>query len=228
MQVAALCDDFIAGPVSVADTTELRWFIDGPLPPDVKSWFTPAHSTPMTEKRCDIYRLDPRSDIGLKLRHRETLELKTRQLVGEQLTLGSGLTGRLEAWRKWSPADSLINGGDLATTVDVHKMVIKRRFSLDGDEINLSKNAWTMPAAGCDVEIAAVTVGVTEAWTYAFAAYGPTSTRRDALLASWQTLTADTPCPERLAGFKGQSSGYPEWLTLLTSPAVEATVATAR
>jgi len=112
--------------------------------------------------------------------------------------------------------------------VDLYKSVIKRRFSLDGDEINLSNNAWTTPAAGCDVEITAVTVGITEAWTYAFAAYGPTPTRRDALSAAWQTLTADTPCPGRLAAFKGQSSGYPEWLTLVTSPRVQATVATAR
>jgi len=74
-----------------------------------------------------------------------------------------------------------------------------------------------MSASGCDVEIAAVTVGDLDAWTYAFAAYGATSTRRDALVTSWEALTADTPCPERLAGFESQSSGYPEWLALQTS-----------
>ena len=201
--------------LSVLDTTELRWFVPGPIPADIRSWFT--GSTGVPEQRCDTYLLDGRGDIGVKRRSRETLELKVRQSLDGRIELGEGLAGSLEAWRKWSPAEGLVEDGADGRWVDVHKSVVKRRFSIDGTEIAFSSDS-QVTGAGCDVEVAAVTVGAVEGWTFAFAAFGPPTTRQDALLASWQGLVAATPCPEPFGPRTGRAVGYPKWLALTISP----------
>jgi hypothetical protein len=201
--------------LSVIDTTELRWFVPGPLPTDILSWFT--GSTGIPEERCDTYLLDEHGGIGVKRRFRETLELKLRQSLDGRIELGEGLAGSLETWRKWSPAEGLVEDGTDQRWVDVHKSIVKRRFSIDGTEIAFSSDPQAT-GAGCDVEVAAVTVGAVEGWTFAFAAFGPPATRRDALLASWQRLVAATPCPEPFGPRTGRAMGYPKWLALTVSP----------
>lgn len=74
-----------------------------------------------------------------------------------------------------------------------------------------------MTGAGCDVEVAGVTVGALQGWTFAFAAFGPPATRRDALRASWQSLVAATPCPEPFGPRSGEAMGYPNRLVLSVS-----------
>ena len=205
-----------ADAVSVVDTTELRWFVPGPLRPDVRGWFT--GSTGVPEERWDTYLLDGRVDIGVKRRFRETLELKVRQSLDSRVEFGEGLAGLLEVWRKWSPAEGLVEDNADGWWVDVHKSVVKRGFRMDGTEVAFSSDPHAI-GAGCDVEVAGVTVGGVEAWTFAFAAFGPPETRRDALLASWQTLVAGNSCPEPFGPRTGRAMGYPEWLTLTVSPA---------
>ncbi len=205
------------GGISVVDTTELRWFFEGRLPSDVKSWFTRAGTTGAIEERCDRYRLDDRREMGVKRRFRQTLELKVRRSVGEKLVLDSGLAGRLEVWRKWSPAEDLVESDPQAPWVDVHKIVIKRRFSVNGDEIIISESSRAMAGTGCDVEVTAVTVGHIEAWTFAFAAFGSGRSRQSAVVASWQALVADIQCPEQFGLSLGEAGGYPQWLSHLSS-----------
>jgi hypothetical protein len=201
--------------LSVLDTTELRWFVPGTLPPEIYGWFT--GSTGTAEQRCDTYLLDGRCDIGVKRRFRETLELKVRQSLDGRIQVGEGLAGSLEVWRKWSPAEDLVDDTSDGQWIDVCKSIVKRRFAMDGNEIAFSSGAQGT-GAGCDVEIAAVTVGVVQAWTFAFAAFGPGATRRDALLASWRGLVAATPCPKSFRCRTGRAMGYPEWLALTVSP----------
>ena len=196
---------------SVLDTTELRWFVPGALPSHVSSWFNASNRSP--NERCDTYLLEGSSDVGVKRRFRETLELKVRASLDEHIELGSGLVGSLEAWRKWSPAEDLVEIGSDGQWTDVCKSIVKRRFAIDGTERALSPGVQPT-GAGCDIEIAAVTVGDTEWWTFAFAAFGPVETRREALIASWQALTADAECPELFAPQTARAMGYPEWLTL--------------
>ncbi len=201
--------------LSVLDTTELRWFVPGPLPAHIRSWFT--GSTGVAIERCDTYLLDGQVDIGVKRRFRETLELKVRRSLDGWIELGDGLAGSLEVWRKWSPADGLVEDGTEGRWVDVHKSIVKRRFSIDGTEIAFSSDP-QVTGAGCDVEVAAVTVGVVQGWTFAFAAFGSPATRRDALLASWQGLVAATRCPVPFGPRTRRAMGYPEWLALTISP----------
>ena len=144
------------------------------------------------------------------------MELKVRQSVDGRIELGESLAGSLEVWRKWSPADGLLEDATDGWWVDVHESVVKRRFSMDGTEIAFSSDPHTT-GAGCDIEVAGVTVGAVRAWTFAFGAFGPHATRRDALLASWQALVAATPCPEPFAPRTGRAMGYPEWLALTVS-----------
>ena len=141
----------------------------GSLPPDVRGWFTSSIAVP--EERCDTYLLVGRGDVGVKRRFRETLELKVRQSLDGRVELGEGLGGSLEEWRRWSPAEGLVDEGTDGRWVDVDKSIVKRRFCLDGTEIAFSPDPH--PAgAGCDVEVAGVTVGTVQAWTFAFAAVG--------------------------------------------------------
>jgi hypothetical protein len=204
-----------ADALSVLDTTELRWFVPGPLPLDIGRWFT--GSTGVPEERCDTYLLDGRVDIGVKRRFRETLELKIRQSLDGPIELVEGLAGSLEAWRRWSPAEGFVEDDSDARWVDVHKSVVKRRFSIDGTEIAFSSGL-PVTGAGCDVEVAGVNVSAVQGWTFAFAAFGPPAIRRDALRASWQSLVAAGPCPEPFGPRTGRAMGYPEWLVLSVSP----------
>ena len=201
--------------LSVLDTIELRWFVPGPIPSDIDAWF--SGSTEVCEQRCDTYLLDGRDDVGIKRRSREMLEVKVRQSLDGWIQLGEGLAGQLEAWRKWSPVEGLVDDGSDRRWVDVCKSIGKRRFAVDGTEIALSSDA-QVAGAGCDVEIAEVTVGAMQGWTFAFEAFGPLATRRDALLASWQGLTAATPCPESFGPRSSRAMGYPEWLARTLVP----------
>lgn len=198
--------------VATLDTTEVRWFFNGAMPPDVGEWFT--RPSGVAEERCDTYLLDGRADVGVKRRHGETLELKVRQSLADRIELRRGLVGELEIWRKWSPAEGLVVVGEHADDSqwrDVHKSVVKRRFSASGTEIDFSREP-QLTGAGCDVEIAEVTVGTVRWWTFAFAAFGPEATRRDALLASWQALSTGAPDSNRLGSSDARAMGYPEWL----------------
>lgn len=192
---------------SVLDTTELRWFAAGPLPVGVRDWFFASSAT--IEERWDYYLLDQVADVGVKVRGGRMLELKVRQDVGAWADLGRGLTGRPEEWRKWTPTDGIVALPARGQCVGVHKVVTKRRFSVGGAEL---ATAGPARSAGCDVEVARVVAGSAEAWTFAFAAFGPREHRCAAVLASWQTVATAAPTPPELAGELGAAMGYPQWL----------------
>ena len=91
-------------------TLELRWFLEGPIPPDVETWF--ARKDPRDEgKRTDTYLLNDRkggpyrekdlSEVGVKLREKK-LQFKWRVSREAFSGLDGRVTGVAEGWKKWS------------------------------------------------------------------------------------------------------------------------------
>ena len=198
--------------VSVDLTTEVRWFFDGPLPADVRSWFMPK-GIGLLERRCDKYLLDGRLDAGVKQRSRRTLELKIRTGLSESASVADDVHGRIETWRRWSPADRLLSLADDTVWVDIDKMIVKRRFGTDGQEKLLSESTRAMTGEGCDAEIVALSANGREAWTLAFAAFGPPGTHRNSLRTAWRSLRLRQAPPDRLRLGIDRSYGYPEWIS---------------
>jgi hypothetical protein len=189
------------------EATELRWFADGRLPGSVRTWF--AGPPAAAEERCDRYLLDGAADIGIKVRGGRTLELKARRGVGARIELAGGPGGCLEEWAKWSPADDLVEVPGHARWISVRKAIAKRRFAVSGEELPVTVGT---PGGGCDVQVTSLSVGPMQAWTFAFAASGPRSTRDASLRASWRALTASVPVPGELLQGLRWSMGYPQWL----------------
>lgn len=204
--------DTSPGAITIVDTTELRWFADGPLPLAVVSWFAGPGSMAVIEKRVDTYRIDGREDAGLKRRFRRTLELKVRLDIGEVFSLEPDLGAPIEEWRRWSPADDEVELSGPDTWIDVHKVVYKRRFVGNGTEVAWASRLPTAPSGGCDAEVTSVRVGDTAAWTLALAAFGPADRRRGALREAWEAIGRADERPDDLVPALRVASGYPEWL----------------
>lgn len=198
--------------ITIVDTTEMRWFADGPLPLTVVNWFAGPGSMAVIEKRVDTYRIDGRDDAGLKRRFRRTLELKVRLDIAEVFPLEPELAAPLEEWRRWSPADDEVELHEPETWIDVHKVVYKRRFVGTGTEVAWASRLPTAPDGGCDVEVTSVRVGDVAAWTLALAAFGPAERRRAALGVAWRAIGRADERPDDLVPALREASGYPEWL----------------
>ena len=197
------------GSVAVSDTTEIRWFATGTPPQSLLRWFTRSETTGVVEERCDTYRVDGHPDIGVKWRHRTTLELKVRRSVGHSLELTHGLVGCTESWRKWSPADGLVaadRAGD--HHVDVHKEVVRRFFAP-------SEEAGSPEVGGCHAEITTIRVAELDMWSVALAAFGTTESSRESIVAAWDALNQQDPVPSSLAESLEVCAGYPAWLSLI-------------
>ncbi len=205
----------LAGDVSVDLTSEVRWFFDGALPASVLTWFA-GPGTGLVADRCDTYRLDRQIDTGVKRRFRTTLELKLRLDRPKPLVIGN-LDGRLERWKRWSPADDRVRLDDATVWVDVDKTIIKRRFDGEGREVVLSEANRAMTGEGCDVEIAAISVNSLQAWTFALAAFGEPGRHEAFLACAWAALAADRPRNDEFELDRRHSCGYPEWLARLAA-----------
>jgi hypothetical protein len=196
------------------ETTELRWFEAGAVPPAVSTWFTRGGGRGMLEERTDLYRIDGRVDVGVKLRARSILEVKIRQSSTAMELPAAGVAvgprGVLEVWRKRRPDDAGLSDGPEAWVV-VSKMILKRRFSIAGDELPVSGSDDPPDRAFCDVEIVDIDAASGRSWSFAFAAQGPPSGRRASLAAAWRALVSVPPPGEWLLG-SAMSFGYPEWL----------------
>ncbi len=201
------------GTVPILDTSELRWFAPGPLPPGVIAWFTCDGTIGTIEERTDVYQFHRLHDIGVKRRARDILEVKVRRSIGDDLSVAVGLTAPFEEWRKWSPfkGDPMTPSPDVPW-IDVHKEVITRTFLLPHHEVVGPASHVGDSLSGCDVEIAAVNVGGLESWTLAFEAFGPKSNRRRSVASSWTNLVAESGGYEQLGSHFQLAAGYPEWL----------------
>ncbi len=204
-------DPDIRVDVAIDLTTEVRWFFDGPLPTDVRTWFDGV-GLGLEESRCDRYRLDGETHIGLKQRAGTILELKLRQGPPGRIKVGRDLDGQLETWRRWSPADRLTYLTEHTIWVDIFKHITKRRFLPDGTEAPLSRENRAMTGVGCDAEVAALEIEGEPHWTFAFAAFGPVDSHERSLETAWASLASGRPRPKGLRLDFTRSCGYPSWM----------------
>lgn len=200
--------------VMVDVTTEVRWFLNGDLPPEVERWFTSTDIECLIEDRCDTYQLGGRPDVGVKRRFQDKLELKVRFDGPHEVALGGGFVGQLERWKRWSPADDQAVADDGGMWLDADKSIIKARFDADGMRVPLNERSRDMTGSGCDLEIATVELGGWRYWTLAFAAFGPSDHHVDYITEAWRIQLADAPWPLLAPLTTETSFGYPEWLML--------------
>ena len=195
----------------VTDTSELRWFARGRLPVDLLAWFGQDGELGVGEERCDSYRFDGRDDVGVKHRGHGVLELKVRRSVDDSAP-DLGLAGgrRLELWRRWSPADGLVEPEPADRWVHVAKTIVRRRFLDDGLEVPALPVA---PAGGfCDVELVALEVEGSPWWSLGLSVYGFCDAQPDLMRLAWNAVADGRPHPKPLDSALGVPQGYPAWL----------------
>ena len=211
------------------DTSELRWFGSGPLPPEVEDWFTGANFVGTREHRRDLYQLTGLTDVGVKRRSGRTVEAKIRMAVGPRMAIGHGLEATFDQWRKWRPSEGdAIWPTRQARWVAVDKTVLTRTIADtdsgyagdDGgasDSGNAGDDGAAAMVAGCDVELAAITIGGLEAWTFGLEAFGPQAQRGRAAISAWEQVVAEVGEPRDLGSRFDLADGYPAWLQLVTT-----------
>ena len=214
------------------DTCELRWFASGPLPPEVEDWFTGADFVGTREHRRDLYQLTGLSDVGVKRRSGRTVEAKIRMAVGPRMAIGDGLEATFDRWRKWRPSQGdAIWPTRQARWVPVDKTVLTRTFAdtasghagnggTSTDSGHGGDDVAAAMVAGCDVELAAITIGGLEAWTFGLEAFGPQAQRGRAAITAWEQVVAEVGRPRDLGSRFDLADGYPAWLQLVTTQGV--------
>lgn len=207
---------------TVFDTCEVRWFAEGSLPRALVSWFTAGGQFGVAEQRTDLYQMRGGTMMGVKRRSGLDLEVKVLQKTGAGLTLPGGLTGAWEAWRKSHPGNGTTFTSGAMPWVAVAKSIVTRSFVLPGNGRVASVEDPDRRLPGCDVELADVSVGGTQAWTYAFEAFGPAEHRLAALRIAAEAVARSTPYPPAFVEGLECNASYPAWLSTLRSVGAEA------
>ena len=202
-------------------TVEVRWFYQGPIPPEVLAWFQRGGQGPEEPScRVDYYlRLADRDSLGIKLREGR-LEVKQRCRQYGVVRFHERVVGRVEHWRKWSFALARADGGlaGLAVPapawVEVRKERRLRTYRLTGDGEVVAVRAEDCPVQGCDWELTAVRAGDEAWWSVCFEAFGGGPALRETLvLVARHVLDGGVP-----RGFDvGHSYGYAGWLGMVRS-----------
>jgi len=206
---------------------ELRWFVQGVLRDDLNRWFETstlvAHAAgefkPSIDERHDTYlRLPHRTDLGIKLRKDERIEIKERLRDNGIQALSPEVEGRIEQWVKWSfllnpeeanlPDTSPLEDG----WIDVQKTRRSRKLAVHSAnlvvEIEPKSKAKGVPE-GCNLELTTLSAR-NQIWhTLGFEAFGSMRTveRNLALVVSEVLLHSRFPPMKARDSF-----GYPEWL----------------
>lgn len=185
-------------------TKEVRWFFDGPLPLDVKMWFTAFSTRGERESRTDVYdRMEAGRGVGVKRRNGASVDAKHRVAHTDAVELRAGVSGRVEEWEKTSRS-GLVVGRD---QVVVSKEITTRLFDLGSSGLDVP--------TGCEAELASLRVGSLRAWSLCFETYGDPDHRDEALLCGIVGLFGEGSLPDVLRLEQGSSFGYPEWISRL-------------
>jgi hypothetical protein len=207
----------------------------------VGGWFDPSDSARIEAERTDEYLLLPGcTTTGVKLRE-ERLEIKAQVHPSEAVAYGETLSGRRDAWVKWSrpvgDAGALRNvrAADDDLWIYVAKARRLRLLSLDCDTPTEPAEATARVTNGCQFELSTVRAAAGRLdeppsaadwssarawWSLSLEAFAPwsgdgTAPLFDNLEAGAQHLFGSLP-PVELA--LPASYSYPAWLQRFTRP----------
>jgi hypothetical protein len=207
---------------------ELRWFIQGGLTEDLNGWFDTSalvsHAEekfkPSIEERQDTYlSLVHRTELGIKLRKGERIEIKERLHDRGIQAFSAEVQGRVEQWVKWSfmlgaedrnpPNISL----PVDAWTDVQKKRKSRKFAVYPAnyvvEVEPNGNPENVPE-GCNLEVTELLVR-NQVWhSLGFEAFGSIGTVEGNLLLVVKEVLLHSRFPAMKAG---DSFGYPVWLS---------------
>jgi hypothetical protein len=214
--------------IEIINTAEVRWFFPGdspgegrvPSPPsEVKEWFRQGSDLFWPPRgRTDSYLLLPGCETTSVKRREGRFEVKAMRGGSEAVRYGTGISGRSEAWIKWSYGNGAVQGfiEALAQEPEGWLEVIKwrwlRKFSLDQTmpvEVNLADR----PMQGCNIELTAVKADDHDWWTFGLEGFGPANDVRENLRIVATHFFAKTKPPLSLNATN--SCAYPVWLNAM-------------
>lgn len=191
----------------VVVTREVRWFFEGRIPRWFTGWFDSLPGPLFQEARSDVYDLEAaHHNVGLKRRSpANTLDCKMMLASIDGVDLGSGIEGDVEDWIKISQplgeTTQVPGRVDVPGRVEVLKRTRAKRFFLD-------------TAAGCEAEVAEISVGRIVAWTLCLETFGAAGLRDVAMSHGLEAMFEATLVPTGLFLTSAASHSYPEWLVL--------------
>jgi len=184
-------------------SAEVRWFFDGEIPNNVKSWFNASQLKNESKERLDTYLIYPNAkSCGVKFRGKK-FEIKSlaKELGGRDFE--GKAEGVIEVWEKWSTKGGSISAFKKEVTkgkaiwLDVKKQRIIRKFSADTgsiEEVDASKKE-NYPNNGCNVELTRIEIHKKSCWSLAFSAFGEQERLIDYLLETLRKLLSEEECP---------------------------------
>jgi hypothetical protein len=200
-------------------TLEVRWFIRGNIPVEVREWFVQGDPAPIDEPpRVDHYLCLQRTNaLGIKLREGR-IEIKQRLRQYGNIRFHRRVTGVIEHWRKWSlplamAGESLAeNLVPRSSWIDVRKERMLRGYRCDA-EGQVAAIPGGYADRGCHLELTNVQAGDRVWWTLAFEAYGAEPSLRGSLVSTMGYILERDGAPCSLDA--RDSFGYARWLALL-------------
>lgn len=211
--------------IEILNSAEVRWFFPGDSPGEgritsppsnVKEWFKQGIDLVWPPKeRTDCYLLLPGCETtSVKLREGR-FEVKTIRGGSEAVSYGKGISGRSEAWIKWSygkeGVEMFIDALEQEPEgwIEVTKWRWLRKYSLD-KKIPIEVNINDRPKKGCDIELTAIKASDSYWWTFGFEGFGSADAVRENLHIVATHFFARTKPPLSLN--TTNSCAYPVWL----------------
>ena len=195
-------------------SAEIRWFFQGRLPHEFLAWFT-ARKEIVASERMDSYLLFPGCEsVGVKQREGR-FEIKAIRGASETMSLGNSISGRSDAWVKWSYGGEGIDhwiaslSRETGGWLPVKKKRWLRKFSLDNKqpaEVEIRDT----PLEGCGIEVTVVHAHNTVWWTFGLEGFGAEYTVRSNLRLAAEEFFSDNKPPRPLT--TTSSCSYPVWI----------------
>lgn len=204
----------------MVDTLEVRWFLDGPLPPEVADWIQGLGAT-AESARTDLYLVSDDPAMNVKLREGK---VETKHRIGDRhhVEFGDTHTGVKERWVKWSfptveQHHDLFDDDPTGLWVPVHKERLQRSISPE-EQADLLDHMIESEPATAEIELTTVRSEDQLAWTICVEASGSPEALPGTLQQMGNHLFSKGSPPSLSAV---HSFGYARWIQSLKASSAE-------